>query len=121
MVRLITKKRVKTKTPEITDISLVEPTKTSAIKIHIPNIGNASRLDTVTEVKEGKSWIVVKINPAINRLKKPLKFDSSVVGNIILEEDKVNKGTVFIKIEELKPSQYNVRKEKDSLVITFNQ
>lgn len=115
------KRKVKTKTLEITDISLVEPRKTSAIKIHIPNIGKTSGLDTVTEVKEGKSWIVIKINPAISRLKKPLKFDSSVVGNIILEEDKQNKGTVLVKIEELKPLRYDVRKEKDSLVITFDQ
>ncbi|MBI5194418.1 MAG: hypothetical protein HZA08_13410 [Nitrospirae bacterium] len=115
------KGKVKKKTLEITDISLVEPSKTSAIKIHIPNIGKASGLDTVTEVNEGKSWIVIKINPAISRLKKPLKFDSSVVGNIILEEDKQNKGTVLVKIEELKPSRYDVKKEKDSLVITFDQ
>ena len=104
---------------EITNISIVEPKKKSTISIHIPNLDSAIKYDAFTETVSGKKWIVIKMKPAVNKVEKPVKFDSSFVGNVLVEEDKKEKDTVLVKIEQLKPARFHVTKEKSSLTVTL--
>ncbi len=112
-------KNAEAKALEITNISLVEPKNKSTISIHIPNLDSAVKYDAFTETVSGKKWIVIKIKPAVNKVEKAVKFDSSFVGNMLVEEDKKEKGAVLVKIEQLKPARFHVTKEKSSLTVTL--
>lgn len=112
-------KKAEAKTLEITNISLVEPRKKSTISIHIPNLDGMVKYNAFTETANGKKWIVIKIKPAVNKVKKAVKFDSSFVGNVVIEEDKKEKGAVLIKIEQLKPARFHITKGKGSLTVTL--
>jgi hypothetical protein len=111
--------KAEAKALEITSISLVEPKKKSTISIHIPNFDAAIKYSASTETVEGKKWIVVRIKPAVSKIEKAVKFESSFVGNVMVEEDKKEKGAVLVKIEQLKPSKFHVTKEKNSLTVTL--
>jgi hypothetical protein len=105
---------------EITNVSLVEPKKKSIVAIHIPNLNASIKYSVYSEIIEGKKWIVVRIKPAVSKIEKTVKFESSsFVGNVVIEEDKKEKGTVLVKIEQLKPSKFHVTKEKNSLTVTL--
>lgn len=112
-------KKAEAKALEITNVSLVEPKKKSTISIHIPNLDAAVKYSASTEAVEGKKWIVVRIKPAVSKIEKAVKFESSFVGNVVVEEDKKEKGTVIVKIEQLKPTKFHVTKEKNSLTVTL--
>lgn len=112
-------KKAEAKALEITNVSLVEPKKKSTISIHIPNLDAAVKYNAFTETANGKKWIVIKIKPAVSKIEKAVKFDSSFVGNVVIEEDKKEKGTVLVKIEQLKPARFHVSKEKNSLTVTL--
>lgn len=112
-------KKAEAKLLEITDISLVEPKKKSTIAIHIPNLDAAVKYSAFTETVGGKKWIVVRIKPAASKIEKAVKFESSFVGNVVVEEDKKVKGAVLVKIEQLKPSKFHVIKGKNSLIVTL--
>lgn len=112
-------KKAETKTFEITNISLVEPKKKSTISIHIPNLNAAIKYSASSETIEGKKWIVVRIKPAVSKIEKAVKFESSFVGKVVVEEDKKDKGAMLVKIEQLKPTKFHVAKEKNSLTITL--
>lgn len=112
-------KKAEAKTIEITNISLVEPKKKSTISIHIPNLDAAVKYSASTATVEGKKWIIVRIKPAVSKIEKAMKFESSFVGNVVVEEDKKDKGAVFVKIEQLKPTKFHVTKEKNSLTVTL--
>ncbi len=66
-----------------------------------------------------KKWIIVRIKPAVSKVEKAVKFESSFVGNVVVEEDKKEKGAVLVKIEQLKPTKFHVTKEKNSLTVTL--
>jgi len=112
-------KKAEAKVLEITNVSLVEPKKKSTISIHIPNLDAAVKYSASTETVEGKKWIVVRIKPAVSKIEKAVKFESSFVGNVVVEEDKKEKGAVLVKIEQLKPTKFHVTKEKNSLTVTL--
>lgn len=112
-------KKTEPKTLEITNVSLVEPKKKSTISIHIPNLDATIKYSASTETVDGKKWIVVKIKPAISKIEKDIKFESAFIGNVVVEEDKKDKGTVLVKIEQLKPARFHVAKEKNSLTVTL--
>lgn len=102
---------------EITNVTLIETKKKSTVTIHIPNLGGQVKYNAFTETLDGKKWIVVKVLPATNKTEKSIKFDSSFIGNVQIEEAAKEKGAVLVKIEQLKPSQFYVTKEKNSLTI----
>ncbi|BCB97451.1 hypothetical protein JZK55_23730 [Dissulfurispira thermophila] len=112
-------KKAEARTLEITNVSLVEPKKKSTISIHIPNLDSTVKYSAFTETIEGKKWIIVKIKPAVSKIEKTIKFESSFVGNVMVEEDKKDKGAVLVKIEQLKPARFHVAKEKNTLVVTL--
>lgn len=118
-VKVKEEKKAEAKTLEITNVSLVEPRKKSTISIHIPNLDGMVKYNAFTETANGKKWIVIKIKPAVNKVEKAVKFDSSFVGNVVIEEDKKEKGAVLIKIEQLKPARFHVTKGKGSLTVTL--
>lgn len=113
------KEKKEAKSIEITNVSLVEPKKKSTITIHIPNLDSAVKYNASTETAGGKKWIVIKVKPAVNKIDKEVKFDSSFVGSVVAEEDKKEKGAVLIKIEMIKPARFHVTKEKGSLTVTL--
>ncbi|MFZ5997856.1 MAG: hypothetical protein ACOYW7_10260 [Nitrospirota bacterium] len=113
--------KVKTKTFEITNISLVESKKKSTVTVHIPNLDATVKYDVATETADGKKWIVLRIHPPASKVEKSLKFDSTFVGNVSVEEDEKDKDTVVIRIELLKPVKYHVEKEKNAISITLRQ
>lgn len=106
---------------EITSISLVEPKKKSTLSIHIPNLDETVKYNVVKETSGEKSYIILKMKPAVNKLEKPVKFESAYVGDIKIEEDKKEKHSLSIKIELLKPSRFHVTKEKNALNVTLNR
>ncbi len=55
----------------------------------------------------------------MSKIEKAVKFESSFVGNVVVEEDKKEKGAVLVKIEQLKPTKFHVVKEKNSLTVTL--
>ena len=112
-------KKAEAKALEITNVSLVEPKKKSTISIHIPNLDAAIKYSASAETIGGKKWIVIKIKPAVSKIEKAVKFESSFVGNVVVEEDKKEKGAVLVKIEQLKPTKFHVVKEKNSLTVTL--
>ncbi len=112
-------KKAEAKVLEITNVSLVEPKKKSTISIHIPNLNAAVKYSVSTETVEGKKWIVIRIKPAVSKIEKAVKFESTFVGNVVVEEDKKEKDAVLVKIEQLKPTKFHVTKEKNSLTVTL--
>jgi hypothetical protein len=108
-----------TKTLEITNISIAEPRARSTVSIHIPNLDEDVKYDAFTETADGKNWIVLTIRPVTSRIKQPVRFDSSFIGKVIVEEDQKEKKTVRIKIEQLKPSRFQVTRDRNSLAITL--
>ncbi|TAN42908.1 MAG: hypothetical protein EPN22_11265 [Nitrospirae bacterium] len=106
---------------EVTSISLVEPKKKSTLSIHIPNLDGMIKYNAVKETSGDKNYIILRMKPAVNKLEKPVKFESSYVGDIKIEEDKKEKHTLSIKIEMLKPSRFHVTKEKNALNVTLNR
>jgi hypothetical protein len=115
-----TKKETKVKalsTLEISSISMVEPKNKSSVAIHIPNLNKGIRYNAYTEVIDGKKWIIVKISPVVNKIEKPVKFDSKFIGEVVVESDTNDKNVVYIKLELLKPTKFNMVKEKNSLNI----
>jgi hypothetical protein len=104
---------------EITNISLVEPKKKSTVSIHIPNLNGTVKYNVYTETIEGKKWIILKVKPAVNKVDKAIKFDSSFIGKVLIEADKKEKEVVLIKIEQLKPSRFHITKEQNSLSVTL--
>ncbi|HEX8948038.1 MAG TPA: hypothetical protein VF790_03695 [Dissulfurispiraceae bacterium] len=111
-------KEAKSKHPhEITNISLVESKKKSTITIHIPNLDGSLKYNASTETIGGKKWAVVKVNPTVNKVEKSLKFESSFIGDVVVEEDAREKGAVEVKIELLKPARFHVAKEKNALSV----
>jgi hypothetical protein len=104
---------------EITNISIAEPRARSTVSIHIPNLDEAIKYNAFTETADGKNWIVLRIRPVTSKIEQPIRFDSSFVGKVIVEEDPKEKETVFIKIEQLKPSRFHVTRERNSLAITL--
>jgi len=117
--RMIKKGKKEAATLDITNISLVEPQKKSIIAIHIPNLDNIVKYNAYTERAAGKKWIVIKVKPVVNKVDKEIKFDSSFIGSVIVEDDKKEKGAVIVKIEQLKPTRFHVTKEKGSLTVTL--
>ncbi|HCL80875.1 MAG TPA: hypothetical protein DHW81_01160 [Nitrospiraceae bacterium] len=115
----VKKEKKEAKSLEITNVSLVEPKKKSTITIHIPNLDSAVKYNASTETAGGKKWIVIKVKPAVNKIDKEVKFDSSFVGSVVVEEDKKEKGTVVVKIEQIKPARFHITKEKGSLTVTL--
>ncbi|MBF0328987.1 MAG: hypothetical protein HQL10_07505 [Nitrospirae bacterium] len=106
---------------EVTSISLVEPKKKSTLSIHMPNLDGTVKYSAVKESAGEKNYIILKIKPAVNKLEKPVKFESAYVGDIKIEEDKKEKHALSIKIEMLKPSRFHVTKEKNALNVTLNR
>lgn len=104
---------------EITNVSLVGSKKKSTIEIQISNLSDTVKYGVSSEKIKGNKWIVVKLKPAVNKVEKALKFDSAYVGNIAVEEDKKDKDTVLIKIEQLKSTRFHVTKGKDSISVTL--
>ncbi|MCL4457090.1 MAG: hypothetical protein M1147_11165 [Nitrospirae bacterium] len=115
----VKKEKKESKSLEITNVSLVEPKKKSTITIHIPNLDSAVKYNASTETAAGKKWIVIKVKPVINKIDKEVKFDSTFVGSVVVEDDKKEKGAVIVKIEQLKPTRFHVTKEKGSLTVTL--
>lgn len=117
-----TKKETKVKklsTLEMSGISMVEPKNKSSIAIHIPNINKGISYNAYTEVIDGKKWIIIKISPVVNKIEKPVKFDSKFIGEVVIENDSNDKNAVYIKFELLKPTKFHVVKEKNSLNIVL--
>jgi hypothetical protein len=112
------KTKAEAKTLEITNISIVEPKKKSEITVHMPGLDGAVRYSVNQETAGGKKWIVLKIKNSISKVDKQLKFDSSFIGNISVEEDKKEKGTTIVKIEQIKPAKFHITKGKGSLTVT---
>ncbi|MBZ0157113.1 MAG: hypothetical protein K8I29_12985 [Alphaproteobacteria bacterium] len=106
---------------EITNISLVETKKKSTLTIHIPHLDESVKYSVSTEAVEGKKWVVVKVKPPVSKVEKSLKFDSSFIGDVVVEEDEGDRGTVLVKVELLKPIRFHVTKEKSSLVVVLKQ
>ncbi len=104
---------------EITNLSIVESKKKSVITIHIPNADGTLKYNATTETIDGKKWAIIKINPTTNKVEKSLKFDSSFVGNVLVEENESEKGTVAVKLELLKAARFHVTKDKNSLSVTL--
>jgi hypothetical protein len=104
---------------EITNISIVESKKKSTITVHIPGLDNSLKYTLSTETADGKKWVMMKIKPPVSKVDKSIKFDSSFVGAITVDDDE--KGTVTIRIEQLKPTRYHAVKDKNSLTITLRQ
>jgi len=117
--KIETDKKTEAKTLEITNISLAEPRTRSTVSIHIPNLDKAVKYDAFTETVDGKKWIVMKIQPVTNKIEQPVRFDSSFIGKVIVEEDQKEKDSVLIKIEQLKPAKFQVTRERNSLTITL--
>ncbi len=104
---------------EITNLSIVESKKKSVITIHIPNADGTLKYAATAETIEGKKWVVLKITPTTSKVEKTLKFDSSFVGDVVIEDNESEKGTVTIKIELLKAARFHVTKDKNSLSVTL--
>ncbi|MBF0557775.1 MAG: hypothetical protein HQL08_03230 [Nitrospirae bacterium] len=105
---------------EINNISLVESKKKSVIAVNIPGIDNALKYNATLETIDGKKWVVLKIQPATSKVEKSYKFTSTFVGDIQVDEDTQDKGTVTLKIELLKPSKFHITKEKNSIAINLH-
>lgn len=106
---------------EITNISLVESKKKSTLTIHIPHLDESVKYSVATEAVEGKKWVIVKLTPPASKVEKSLKFDSSFIGNVMVEEAGGDKGTVLVRVELLKPMRFHVAKEKNSLALVLKQ
>ncbi len=106
---------------EVTNVSIVESKKKSVITIHIPHLDGTLKYNASTEMVDGKRWAIIKVTPTTSKVDKALKFDSSFVGNVTIEEDKRDKGAVLVKMELLKPARFHVTKEKNSLSVTLRQ
>ena len=106
---------------EVTNVSIVESKKKSTITIHIPHLDGTLKYNASTEMIDGKRWAVIRVTPTTSKVDKSLKFDSSFVGNVQIEEDAKEKGTVLVKMELLKPARFHVTKDKNSLSVTFRQ
>lgn len=104
---------------EITNISIAEPRARSTVSIHIPNFSEAIKYNAFTETIDGKNWIVLKVRPVTSEIQQPVRFDSSFVGKVIVEKDQKEKETVFIRIQQLKPSKFHVTRERNSLAVTL--
>lgn len=106
---------------EITNISIVESKKKSTLTIHIPGLDSVMKYNAFTETIDGKKWAVIKTAPAASKVEKTLKFESSFIGKVVVEEDSKDKSAVLVKIELLKPMRFRVAKDKGSLAVTFRQ
>lgn len=113
------KAAIKTRNLEITNLSLVESKKKSTITIHIPNLDTTVRYSATTETADGKRWIVLRVQPPASKVEKHFKFSSAFVGDISVEEDEKELGTIVVKIELLKQAKYHVTREKNALAVTL--
>ncbi len=105
---------------DIKNLSLVESKKKSVITLNIPGIDSSLKYDATTEMIDGKRWVILKIQPVSSKVEKSYKFTSSYVGDIMVDEDTQNKGTVTVKIELLKPSKFHVTKEKNAVSVNLH-
>ncbi len=115
-----TKVKVKSQL-EVTNISLVESVKKSVVTVHIPNIDSSLKYDATTEMVDGKRWLTLKIKPVTSKAEKSYKMTSSFIGDMQVNEDAQDKGTVTVKIQLLKPSKYHLTKEKNAISINLHQ
>ncbi|HMK55265.1 MAG TPA: hypothetical protein VK448_01355 [Dissulfurispiraceae bacterium] len=111
------------KTFDITAISIVESKKRTVVSIHIPALMRSSALKyTAHEVTvDGKKWIAVAVRPASNKITAPVAFDSAAVGKVVTEESADGAGTVFLKIENLRASKFQLRRGDKSLAVTLTR
>ncbi|NTU43209.1 MAG: hypothetical protein HGA78_09225 [Nitrospirales bacterium] len=103
---------------EVSSLSLIETEEKTLILLHVPNLPETS--DAKTSVEASGDKIVLKVKPALNKLEKIPQFDSAYVKHISVEEDKQDKGTLIIKIELIKPVQYQLKEGKTSVVLTLS-
>ncbi|MGD0282541.1 MAG: hypothetical protein ABSB95_09285 [Dissulfurispiraceae bacterium] len=104
----------------IDNISLVESKKKSAVTVHIPGVDGSLKYNATTETIDGKRWIILKMQQAASKVEKSYKFTSSFIGDIQVDEDPQDKGTVTVKIELLKPSKFHVTKEKNAISVKLH-
>lgn len=110
---------------EIKNISVREGKDKATLTIHMDNTSVPWKYRVDTEEKyDGKKWIIwviLKINPAVSKIKKVPRFASSLVGNIVVEKDKKDKDAALVKIKLLKPARYNIVKKNNSLEVELTR
>ncbi len=116
----VKEKKTKEKFFEIKKVSLIEAKNKAMVimNMRVPN-GNLEYRDKKESFK-GKDWIMLTLKPVVNKTKKLWKFKSAFIGEIRIEEDKAETGSLNIRIETVsKQSQYDVNRIKNSLVISI--
>lgn len=110
---------------EITNVSISERKNKATLTVKLDNSSGAWQYKVDTEEKyDGEKWIiwvVLKIRPAISKLKKMPKIESAVVGNIVVENDKKAKDAALVKIKLLKPARYHIIKKNNFIKVELTR
>lgn len=106
---------------ELTEITIDENSDRSVLSFHIPNIDKSISYKVSTEVFNEKTWIILRTKPLINNLVQPFTIDSSVVVQVLVNQDQEDKLTQLLIIIQLKPTPFHVTREKDVLKVTMKR
>ena len=106
---------------ELTEITIEENKDQSVLSFHIPNIDKSISYKVSTEVFNGKTWIILRTKPLLNKLDQPFTTDSPVVGQVLINQDQDDKLMQLLIIIQVKPTRFYVTREKDVLKVTMRR
>lgn len=100
---------------EVSDIGIIESKKRAILMITSNGpLNHESSLIT----RDGKRWLNIKVSPAVRKMEKTQRLNSSFVGDVILEEE----GNILSIMLEILPEKvtYESKRSKNSIIVTFS-
>lgn len=117
----VKEKKTKEKLAEIKKVSIIEAKNKAMVIINMKALSGEFEYKERRESLHEKEWIVLKLKPAVNKTKAMWKFDSAFVGEVRIEENKAEPGSLSVWIEaKAKDFIVDVNRVKDSLVVSIS-
>ncbi len=112
-------KKIAERSFEISKVSLIEAKNKAMIIMNMNAPKGNLKYKNRTESIDGKEWIILSLEPAVNKTKNLWKFKSAFIKEIHIEEDKAA-GALNIRIETMvKQFTFDINKVKDLLIISI--
>jgi hypothetical protein len=106
----------------LNNISLIEAREKAMLVLTLtPHDGGFEYKEGI-ESRQGKEWLKIRLKPVTRNTEKSMKFKSSFVGDVLVEDDATERGTVNVFIE-LTPEKvtFDVTQLKNSLIVTVTK
>jgi hypothetical protein len=101
----------------VSDVKLIEAGPRALVVIKVPGLSRDLKYEDTLQSIRGRDWIKLTLSPAENEIAGNLEFESDIIGQVKVSEDR--RGTATEVMIELKPKrvQYSIKRDEGSVVV----